>query len=554
MTAEEWRERLATLPQKEIQRLLKSEPAVTAQISVGFRPGVETLKNPIVLKRLAEALPKNPKLAEAIESLEPVPSAVTVTQPSARTHPARTHPASSLGDPPSSKEGELKSKLKELRAALREKDAELTELRARLVQCEKERGAALVERDAERKARETREAQLERERRRKVPEPVVVKATVPTISVPAPTQELSTSWLPEALSRLLQRGHDATVLALCRELLTDDTLPLLARAGIQGAYATALESLGAPDAVAQSRVAAEAFLSAGQPLEASEALLRSFTRNTPSTAERALLQKLLAMAERRGELEALGQSWLRQRLTRPAAFACLTKGLESVGKKFPQLLPEIRATVLAPDATVALPTKSKSVATVTARTLVQAVNEGDVALVSKARAGLQALRTSDPSLADALLEAVGRLSPPSLATLTAPRLRPIVVDASNVARHIGDPLAALVSKKTTGSTVQLVALREFLLLRGFFPVICIADANLRHVVTEKAAYAALVDRHIVRETLPGTSADELLLSEAHAHNAPLLTNDRLADWGKQADGIERLGFTIHKNTVTLLPT
>jgi hypothetical protein len=548
MTAEEWRERLATLPQKEIQRLLKSEPLVMAQISAGFRPGVETLKNPIVLKRLAEALPKNPKLAEALEAV-PIPEPV----PSASPHPARTHPASSLGDPPSSKEGELKAKLREQRAALRERDAELTELRARLGQCEKERDAALVERDSERKARETREAQLERERRRKVPEPVVVKASAPTATAPTLAAEPPTSWLPEALSRLLQRGHDATVLTLCRELLTDDSLPLVARAGIQGAYALALDSLGAPDAVEQSRIAAEAFLSAGQPLEASEALLRSFTRSTPSTAERALLQKLVAMAERRGELEALSQSWLRQRLTRPAAFACLTKGLENVGKKYPQLLPEARATTLVPDATVALPTTSKSVATVTARKLVQAVDEGAVALVSQARAGLQALRTSDPGLADALLEAVGRLSPPSLATLTATRLRPIVVDASNVARHIGDPLAALVTKKATGSTTQLVALREFLLLHGFFPVICIADANLRHVVTEKAAYAALVERHIVRETLPGTSADELLLTEAHAHNAPLLTNDRLTDWGKQADGIERLGFTIHKNTVTLLP-
>jgi hypothetical protein len=545
MTAEEWRERLATLPQKEIQRLLKSEPLVTAQISAGFRPGVETLKNPIVLKRLAEALPKNPKLAEALEAVpihEPVPTTVTVGQPEPIPQPL-----------PSSKEGELKAKLKEQRAALRERDAELTELRARLGQCEKERDAALGERDAERKARETREAQLERERRRKVPEPVVVKASAPTATAPTLAAEPPTSWLPEALSRLLQRGHDATVLALCRELLTDDSLPLVARAGIQGAYAAALDSLGAPDAVEQSRIAAEAFLSAGQPLEASEALLRSFTRNTPSTAERALLQKLLAMAERRGELEALSQSWLRQRLTRPAAFACLTKGLESVGKKYPSLLPEPRATTLVPDATVALPTKSKSVATVTARKLVQAIDEGAVALVSQARAGLQALRASDPSLADALLEAVGRLSPPSLVTLTATRLRPIVVDASNVARHIGDPLAALVTKKATGSTTQLVALREFLLLHGFFPVICIADANLRHVVTEKAAYAALVERHIVRETLPGTSADELLLTEAHAHNAPLLTNDRLTDWGKQADGIERLGFTIHKNTVTLLP-
>ena len=85
MTADEWQERLAALPHKEIQRLLKSEPTVISQISAGFRTGAESLKNPIVLKRLAEALPKNPKLAEALETVEPAPT---------RTHPPGPLPSS----------------------------------------------------------------------------------------------------------------------------------------------------------------------------------------------------------------------------------------------------------------------------------------------------------------------------------------------------------------------------------------------------------------------------------------------------------------------------
>ena len=81
MTSDEWHEKLAALPSKEIHRLLKHEPAVTAQISAGFRPSPETLKNPLVLKRLAQVLPQNPKLSEALASIEPTLAPTKSTQP-----------------------------------------------------------------------------------------------------------------------------------------------------------------------------------------------------------------------------------------------------------------------------------------------------------------------------------------------------------------------------------------------------------------------------------------------------------------------------------------
>ncbi|WP_395088075.1 hypothetical protein [Armatimonas sp.] len=563
MTTDEWREKLAALPSKEIHRLLKNEPDVTAKISTGFRPGAETLKNPIVLKRLAEALPNNPKLAEALEGLEPTPAPLAprsadLSLPLPQRPEGTQVAASGAGGRVGSDE-KLHMKLKELRAALKDKDTQLAQQAVRLAQLEKEHAATLAERDSERLAREAVAAKLERERRRKAPDPVPVapSRSAPPLTVAralgAPQGEQA-GWVPEALTRLLLRGHDVTVLALSHELLTDETLPVAARAGIQGVYAFTLESLGAPEAPEQCRAATDAFLSAGQLLEAGEALRRSLTKNTPSAAERALLQRLLALAERRGELETLGQWVASQRNTHPSAFACLGKALESAGKKYAGLLPTASKAKLAPDAMVALPTSAKSVASVTARQLVTAVDAGDGARITKARAGIAALRTGNPSLAEALLEAIGALSAPALITLTALRLRPVIVDASNVARHIADPLAALVAKKQTASLAQLLQLREFLLSHGFFPVLCIADANLRHLVSEKALYVSLVERHIIRETLPGTSADELLLTEAHAHNAPLITNDRLADWGKQAEGIERLGFTVHKNGICLLPS
>ena len=72
----------------------------------------------------------------------------------------------------------------------------------------------------------------------------------------------------------------------------------------------------------------------------------------------------------------------------------------------------------------------------------------------------------------------------------------------------------------------------------------IADANLRYHVDDKAAYLELIENQIVRETPPGTSADEVLLQEARAQSVPLVTNDRFSDWGEAARQVERLGFLV----------
>lgn len=543
MNADAWRERLAKLPTREIDRLLKAEPALTAQISAGFRPGPETLKNPVVLRRLAEVLPKNPKLADALEEVGANESQPADTKPK---KPETNEPVATKSSPDTSE----RQKLKELRKALKEREAQLAELATQLAQRERERDLALQERDELKKAQLALEARLEREKRRKTPEPVVTVAPTPAVSVPAEPFPDTPEWVPDALVRLLQRGHDAGVLMLCRELLGDRDLPLVARAGVQGVYATALANLGASEASTELQSACEAFLSVGRVVEAGECLVRSLVRPTPSKSERALLQRLLALAERRGERETLGLALARLRRTEPFGFGCLLKGLESLGGGAAELLPR-------PTRAVSVPGLNEAVVlapglTVRPRELIQAVEEGDASRIRAVREALLA----ESGGAEPLREVLAQHAPPTLAVLSARRLRPIVVDASNVARYIADPMEAVLraKKKPVGSLSQLLRVRDFLFQHGFFPVLLLADANLRHIVTEKAAYAALVERHVIQETLPGTSADELLLREAHAHRAPLLTNDRLADWGERAAGIERLGFLIHSGGVSLLPS
>ena len=155
----------------------------------------------------------------------------------------------------------------------------------------------------------------------------------------------------------------------------------------------------------------------------------------------------------------------------------------------------------------------------------------------------------DRAVANALLETIAGLDATAALPLAHAANQPIVVDASNVARHNPDPLALT----SVPQVAQLIRMREYLLGRGFFPVFLIADANLRFVVNDRPAYEALVTRGVVHETPPGTSADEALIAEAHAYYAPLVTNDRMSDWNGRANGIERLNFALLATGASLTP-
>jgi hypothetical protein len=182
---------------------------------------------------------------------------------------------------------------------------------------------------------------------------------------------------------------------------------------------------------------------------------------------------------------------------------------------------------------------------VTPRRLAEAVEAGDAAFVSRARAGIAALRSANPPLASALLEAVAAQNPTAVVPLTQ-NTRPAVVDASNVARHDPDPL----NLSPLPRVEHLLRMRDFLFRRGFFPVVMLADANLRFHVDDRAAYRTLVERGVVRETPPATPADAALIAEARERGAPLVTNDRLWEW-EGAEGIERLGFGIFNGDISL---
>lgn len=379
----------------------------------------------------------------------------------------------------------------------------------------------------------------------------------------------------EALHRLLSRNKHEIVAAVCREALeprgpsANNGAAAAERATLHALFAQSLyaaadgkETLAGTE---QDRLAAAAYLNGANPAQAALCFARALARdpresagsNTgggANSADRTLLARLLALAQRFGQENAVRATFARLRVSSPAGFRRLSDLLAALGATGAAFLPPAApAPQVGPDETIALPTGA-----VTARALVRAVDANDETAVLRARHGLARLRSgaaaSAPAgseaaaaLVDALLAAVAGLFRSAVVPLTEPT-QPIVVDASNVARHEPDPFALTSAPRVA----YLLRMRDFLLQRRFFPVVLIADANLRFLVDDRTAYLDLVERGTVREMPPGVVADTALIASARELGAPLVTNDHLHDWD-EARGVSRLGFAILPDRVTLTP-
>ncbi|HEY3377576.1 MAG TPA: hypothetical protein VGL77_08780 [Armatimonadota bacterium] len=107
------------------------------------------------------------------------------------------------------------------------------------------------------------------------------------------------------------------------------------------------------------------------------------------------------------------------------------------------------------------------------------------------------------------------------ALLTGP-LRPAIVDGSNVAN--------LNPEQRRAQMAYLLQVQRAAWQEGYFPVILIVDASLRHQIDRADLLMEMVERGEVLMAQAGTSADELLLEEAERRHAVLITNDRMSEW------------------------
>ena len=590
--ADGWRALIATLPPRELHRLISKDKIAVARLFAGFRPGTDTLRRAVVVQRIVDTVLKDAKFAAAVAALVPPPAsaspmdtddpeiAVEARQSESPMPPdspplsARHKYAAALDKPGeiAPEDPRLREKLKEQRTALRQKDSRINALEAALESALRERETARAAAASGQAAQRLAEAEVEKQRRRlgrdtlresaaarkEAEKPVARRAPMTLVAPVAGEARL----VEEGLYRLLHRAQYATVAETCRAALLSAEhgfeTGARERGRIHALLAQALHGEGNhADGEAQDRSAALCLLDAGEVAGAAEALGRILTHAVvfrPASLT-PLFRRLSALAEKLDRLDKVRDILAHVRISSAEAnrrlLAALSGG-DPAGKPNAILraLTVASAKPISADEAIALPLSDGIGTTVTARGIVAAIHAGDVPIITRVRAGLRTLLAGtahERATADALLEAVSTLFPLAVLPLTRRANHPIVADASNVARHNPDPL----SLSRVPRVGNLLELRDFLLRSGFFPVVLIADANLRYHVDERDPYLTLLKAGIVRETHSGTSADEVLLAEARHLSAPVVTNDRLAEWGDAATGIDRLGFAFDAKGVSL---
>ncbi|MBC8136471.1 MAG: hypothetical protein H8F28_11340 [Fibrella sp.] len=597
----EWRSRIASAPGKDLLKLVQRDKPRASRLLSGFRATPESVKNPVVLSRVAEEAMKQPGFASELASL-PGSIVVSPLAPGSPGIGGRTTAEVSIiesGVPvpvplelettaptTSQKDNRLREQIDKQRAALKEKEERINALERDATQAKRDLAALRTELDTARKAKESAEAESANLRRRAEREArekgkgnreqgtgEAKPVATPSSPIPYPLSPVPYSLpIEEALRRLLRRGKYVAVAEVCKEAIMGGGIresPAMARGAVYALYAAALYgSDEAERAADQDSRAVESFLDAGAVVEATESFARLLSQATllrSTLADDAtLLRRLVALAERDNKLPHITAAFLRVRIVSPQGFNLLLGSLQrKVGKRGAEIAASLSATArdqsdasgIGPDEMISLP--GTALPPLSPRKLADAAETGESRLVLRVRDVLAGMRyssdTKQATLADALLSAVGEISRIGvLPYTTAPGFTPrcVIVDASNVARHNPDPLAMDNSPRVA----SLLMVRDFLFRRDFFPVLLVADATLRFHVDDKAAYLSLVERGIIRETPPGTSADETLIAEARERDATLITNDRLSEWGDAARRIVRLGFTLTPTGVALLPT
>ena len=147
------------------------------------------------------------------------------------------------------------------------------------------------------------------------------------------------------------------------------------------------------------------------------------------------------------------------------------------------------------------------------------LRRNDEELLHVIRDGITVL-AKDPERERLLVSELIRAGVPD--TLLRGPIHAAVIDGSNVAnlnKENGRARLAYIQQ------VQRSAWRE-----GYFPVIIVVDASLRHSIDRSDLLMEMVNNGEILMAPAGTSADEMLISEAEHRHAIIITNDRMLDW------------------------
>lgn len=172
-------------------------------------------------------------------------------------------------------------------------------------------------------------------------------------------------------------------------------------------------------------------------------------------------------------------------------------------------------------------------------TLIPALQANNAVILNSLRDGIAMLDGNRTKMQAAIAQ-LTKVGVPDV-LLNAP-LRPAVMDGSNVAR--------IDEENKKGKLDYILQAQKSAWREGYFPVIIIIDASLRYHIDSPDKLDEFVDRGIFIMAEAGTSADKMIIEEAKARRAVLLTNDRMTDW-PDAAGLEKRHVKIISGVATI---
>jgi hypothetical protein len=554
-TDAEWGQLISLIPDKLLREGLRKDKRLFERIFAGFRPNTPVDKIPNGVQKLAIEAKRNPAVAKSIRELAATDAKAKAeannttagpAKPPSRPAPAPVvaKPTQAAKKPPSANEVRLKDRLKESDRTLKEvrrvAEAAAEDIKRLRDQIAKQKDEIAIlngqHRVAQRKINslernikdwkgryETAKAEARTRRQSSAPSPIAIPTPQPTSPDP---------WL-ETAADLVQMGRTQVAITFLGRLVENPELQPLVKATAHLLMARAHRDLRDPaQSIQCANLAAEIFLDKGAVVEALDCLFDAIAHAGPDDnleLSSWTFTRILKFAHR-DNCNALVVERLRtlRIFNKPVAEQVSHwDGLRNGRFKhlWTESAPVPPSKKLAPDEIFALPSSNPDVAAISARKLVQAIASGNTDVVDAVRNALQRLPPHKQGLSSALIAGIEELEPNFSVPLIREGLGPALVDASNVARCGPDRTLP----QANGKMRRLARMRQALLREGYFPVIGIADENLRYIIDDKAEFERWLQDGALRGCGTGTIADEILIAEARRTNALVVTNDQFRD-------------------------
>lgn len=562
----EWTAVIRSIPENALLALLRKDKRCAEQLLKGFRPNQGIVNNPFIMKQLLKLIRDNPALATAILELAAKCQAVkklhdeTPKPPAVRkSGPTQRQPRSA----PSAVEESLRQRIKELtklksevQRDIRAAETETNRLRDQIAKLKSDihnLKDEIATRNSQlqleiRKVR-TRDRQLnvlrkDLEQAKREPRRSANPAAETQPAISSVSADTTGPWI-ETIEDLMRMGRDTAVVTFTTRLVTNPALPALERAQANRLLARTLRKLRDHTvAIEAANNAATDFLDTGSVVDAMDCLFEAIAHAEPNAELEGcshVFTRILKFAERNELTEAVVDRLRKLRiLNRPIANRVANWPGLRVPKRqhlWTRSEPPPPSRTLAPDETIALPSQHPCAAHVSPRAVVKLIAAGNTEAVDAIRDAMDNLPVNQQGLATAFADAVETLEPGFRMPLLGKGRGRALIDASNVTRFNPNTFGS----QDFGTMLQLVRMREVLMNAGYFPVLAIADNNLRFIIDEKTPFQSWLDDGSLQECGPGTIADVLLIREARETNALLVTNDHFNDHG-DTDDLRRAGF------------